>query len=122
MSEAEPTQHPVVACSPVSNLGELEFAMQKLMTALVACAVVLGGASAVIAQQGPREDEDRRRPNAPIQGANPANQSADESSKTTRPAAGPNDKASGPVEPKKEDVYPTAPKGPADHSAPPPKN
>jgi hypothetical protein len=91
--------------------------MHTLMKA-AAFAVALSGASAVIAQQGPREEQDRRRPNAPIQKeANPTDQSADES-RPTRPAAGP----TGPVEPKKKDVYPTAPKGPADHSAPPPKN
>ena len=100
--------------------------MHKVLPTLAASAVILGGASAVIAQQGPRAEQDRHGPNTPIQKeANPRteqNPAADQSG-PMRLAAGPNEKPSrGPVEPKKKDVYPTAPKGPADQSAPPPKN
>jgi len=96
--------------------------MHKLLSTLAASVVILGGASAVIAQQGPRAEQDRHGPNRPIHEQGPADQSADQS-RDMRPAAGRNDKSSrGPVEPKKRDLYPTAPKGPADQSASPPKN
>ena len=92
-----------------------------LSISAAAGAVILGGASAVIAQQAPRAEQDQQRPNAPIlekaprgqQG--PANQSADEP-RVMRPAAGPNNKQSrGQIEPKKG-LDPTTPKGPADQS------
>jgi len=96
--------------------------MHKLLSTLAASVVILGGASAVIAQQGPRAEQDRHGPNRPIHEQGPADQSADQS-RDVRPAAGRNDKPSvGRVEPKKKDLHPTAPEGPADRSAPPPKN
>jgi hypothetical protein len=98
------------------------FAMHKLLSALAATAVILGGASALFAQQGPRAEQDRHGPNRPIHEQGPADQSADQS-RDMSPAAERNDKPSmRPVEPKKKDLHSTAPKGPADQSTPPPKN
>ena len=98
------------------------FAMHKLLATLVASAMILGGASALFAQQGPRAEQDQHGPNRPIHEQGPADQSADQS-RDMRPAAGRNEKPSvGPVEPKKKDLYPTATEGPADQSTPPPKN
>ena len=92
-----------------------------LSISAAAGAVILGGASAVIAQRAPRAEQDQQRPNAPIQEKaprgqqGPANQSADEP-RVMRPAVGPNNKQSrGQIEPKKG-LDPTTPKGPADQS------
>ena len=98
------------------------FAMHKLLSVLPGSASILGGASALFAQQGPRAEQDRHGPNRLIHEQGPADQSADQS-RDMRPAAGRNDKSFvGSVEPKKKHLYPTVPEGPADQSTPPPKN
>jgi hypothetical protein len=83
------------------------FATHKLSSTLAASALILGGASALFAQQGPRAEQDRHGPNRPIheQGlAEIRDQSRECVRRNEKPFAGP-------VEPKKRDPHPTAPEG-----------
>jgi hypothetical protein len=83
--------------------------MYKVPLAIAACLLAAAG-TAFAQQQTPAE-----------KGMVPPAQGPTDSG-ATRPPAPPAGNLPPPAQPPKKDVYPSAPKAPSDHSAPPPKN